>query len=106
MTVSKTGFVVAAALSIAAISQAGHARPGTQSYTCEGVRDLIAQRGAIVMNTTSSHVYRRFVANRSFCSYGERTKRYSVPTRSGRCSLRICVEFDNDDDLFRRGGRN
>ncbi len=71
------------------------ARPSTRSYSCEGVRDYIYHRGAIVMNTKNRSVYRRFVADRSFCQPRESLKRYYAPTRDGQCSLHICREYDN-----------
>lgn len=74
------------------------ARPSTQAFTCAGVQNFVEDRGAVVMNTTKSWVYRRFVADRSYCDRGESTVRYSVPTQSGRCGLRICKEID----FFRR----
>jgi len=73
------------------------ARPSTKSFTCQGVRNFIKDWGAVVMNAKSANVYRRFVANRSFCSPGQVTIGYSVPTKTGRCRLRICVDADIDD---------
>lgn len=74
-------------------STVAHARPSTKSYTCSGVKKLVSKRGAVVLNTKSSSVYRRFVANRSFCNRREETtKSYTVPTKSGKCRLKICYE--------------
>ena len=70
-----------------------HARDTTRAYTCEGVKALVKQRGAVVLDTTSNRVYQRFVSNRSQCSLEEKTSRYYVPTKSGKCQLRICVEL-------------
>lgn len=74
------------------------ARPSTRSFTCEGVRDFVFDRGAVVMNHKSPSLYRRFVANRSYCDFEKVTKRYRVPTRSGSCTLLICIE-----PIWRRG---
>ncbi|MBN4066356.1 hypothetical protein JYT43_00860 [Ahrensia sp. AH-315-G08] len=71
-----------------------NARPSTQTYTCEGVKNYIYNRGAVVMNHKASHLYRRFVANSSYCKSGyPHLKPFSVPTKSGRCSLRICTDL-------------
>ena len=68
------------------------ARPSTKSFTCRGVQDYVQRRGAVVMNTKNSRVYKRFVANRSYCSAFEITETRTVPTRTGGCYLRICWE--------------
>ena len=70
------------------------ARDSTRNYSCSGVKQLIALRGAVVLNTKNQHVYRRFVASRAYCQPDEITKIYSAPTRSGRCRLRICVFYE------------
>ncbi len=81
----------------AAVPVIAEARPSTQSYTCEGVKSLIRQRGAIVMSHKARHLYRRFVDSRYDCdTRSARTKPFSVPTKSGRCRLKICI-----DDRFR-----
>jgi len=72
--------------------QSAEARPSTRSFTCQGVQDYVQRRGAVVMNTKSSRTYRRFVANRSYCSSFEVTETRTVPTKSGGCYLRICWE--------------
>lgn len=76
-----------------------NARSSTKSFTCEGVKDLVYDRGAIVLNTKNRNVYRRFVANRSFCQVEEIVKSYRVPTRTGSCRLLICREI-----TYRRNG--
>jgi len=75
-------------------SGSAEARDTTRNYTCSGAKQLVARNGAIVLNTKNNRVYRRFVANRSYCTFGQVTKRYSVPTKSGRCSLKICIEYE------------
>ncbi len=74
--------------------QKAEARPSTKSYTCNGVRNYVRRRGAVVMNTKRNDIYRRFVANRSFCYPREGLQRFTVPTKSGRCTLYICHEYD------------
>ena len=70
------------------------ARDSTRAYTCGQVRQLIARRGAVVLNTKNQHVYRRFVVHRGFCQPDEITRTYVAPTRSGSCRLKICIEYD------------
>lgn len=96
-----TGLSIAV-LSIFLHPQNANARPSTRAFTCEAVRDFVHDRGAVVMNTKNRSVYRRFVDNRSFCYARETTKRFTVPTRNGRCSLKICAEYEN----FRSFGRD
>ena len=73
---------------------ASQARDSTRNFTCEGVKDLVYDLGAVVLDTKNRHVYRRFVANRSYCTLEQVTKGYWVPTITGRCKLKICVEYD------------
>lgn len=75
-------------------TQSANARPSTQSFTCEGVKAFVNQRGAVVMDTKNNRVYKRFVKNRSFCELVQATARMSVPTKSGRCSLKICKDIN------------
>ncbi|MDD9909619.1 MAG: hypothetical protein OXR62_08005 [Ahrensia sp.] len=84
----------------------GHAeaRPSTKSFTCEDAREFVNQQGAVVMDTKSSRVYRRFVSNRSYCSAFELIEWHFVPTKSGSCSLKICEEPLGKDDKFKFGG--
>jgi len=95
-----SALIAALSITFVAVSTvASDARPSTRSYTCSGVKNFISQRGAVVMNHKSSSLYQRFVSRRSFCDRGETTKRFSVPTKSGKCSLKICAEpifFLND----------
>ena len=95
MTRYATAFLLAAtATALAPIT--AEARPSTKAYTCEGARNFIAARGAVVMDTKNARVYRRFVSSRSQCSAAQRTQRFYAPTKSGDCSLRICVDINVD----------
>ena len=72
------------------------ARPSTKSYTCQGLKELIAKRGAVILATKTQRTYNRFVANPGSCprtSYF--LKRVRVPTKSGQCSLRVCSDEDD-----------
>ena len=78
------------------------ARPSTKSYTCAGVKSLLKQRTAVVMNTTSSRVYRRFVANRYVCrrpGFGGYPEKMTVPTKSGPCRLVFCSPNNPNDRM-------
>ena len=98
LTRNSTLAVIAAVTLISALPQSAEARPSTRSFSCEGVRDLIYDRGALVMNTKNASVYRRFVNDRSFCAHGEGLESYYAPTRSGKCRLKICRDLDFDRD--------
>lgn len=67
------------------------ARDTTRAYTCSQVQALVKQRGAVVLDTKNSSVYKRFVSSRKHCSLEEVTERYTVPTKSGSCRLKICI---------------
>lgn len=86
---------VIAGFNIAAAVYTAEARPSTKSYTCNGVKNLVNKRGAIVMNHKSSSLYRRFVRSVRYCrSPYNTTERFRVPTKTGSCYLRICAEQD------------
>ncbi len=68
------------------------ARQSTTNFTCNGLHDFVDRRGAVVLNTKSGRIYRRFVRDRTFCPLNEKTRRYTVPTRDGGCRLNICYE--------------
>ena len=71
------------------------ARLSTSKYICSDLKDLVFQQGAIVLNTKGTSVYRRFVADQSFCDGDEITRRINVPTKSEKCRLRYCVPSTN-----------
>lgn len=81
-------------------SSVADARPSTQSYTCEGVRHFIDQRGTVVMNTKNASVYRKFYAPHYQCPFSTEHTAHRVPTKSGTCTLYICRE--PREDMFGR----
>lgn len=90
--------VTAITLVLVAISTAS-ARPNTNAFSCDGLNDLIAQKGAVVLNTKSSskyQVYGRFVANRSYCRTNEVLLGFKVPTKTNSCKLKMCIKSEND----------
>lgn len=84
--------VILGSLGASMVTQPAEARPSTRSFTCQGVQEYVQRHGAVVMNTKNPRTYRRFVANRSYCSSFEITETRTVPTKSGGCYLRICWE--------------
>lgn len=94
-----TRYLISTAIALSAmafspvlLSQPAEARPSTKSFTCEGVKDFVRRNRAVVMNHKAPHLYRRFVSSRQQCyNHDDRLARFTVPTRSGRCSLRICA---------------
>lgn len=85
---------VAAFIATSFTIDVAEARPSTKSYPCSALQDLIEQRGAMIMDTKSRNVYKRFVANRSYCTLEEKTKSHRVPAADGTCKLRICYSTD------------
>ena len=71
------------------------ARLSTSKYICSDLKDLVFQQGAIVLNTKGTSVYRRFVADQSFCKGDEVARRINVPTKSEKCRLRYCAPSNN-----------
>jgi hypothetical protein len=85
--------VVIAAFNVVVAVYSAEARPSTKSFTCEGAKNYVRQRGAVVMNHKASHLYRRFVHSFRYCRRpANTTKRFKVPTRTGACYLKICHE--------------
>ena len=77
------------------------ARPSTKSYTCQGLKKFIAQKGKVIMATRSQLTFSIFVSNSGQCPrtsyFLEKTR---VPTKSGQCTVFTCA----DEDV--RSGRN
>ena len=88
--------IAAAAVTTAAVTvplSSAEARPSTRSFTCEGLKDYIYDRGAVVMNHKNSSLYRRFVDSVAYCRHPNNSTRYfKVPTRTGTCRVKICAE--------------
>lgn len=68
------------------------ARQSTTSFTCQALQDYVNRRGAVVMNTKSRHVYKRFVRSRAQCTAFEIIEWRWVPSKTGRCGLKVCWE--------------
>lgn len=91
-TPTAIALAVGAAIVSFALPTSAEARPSTKDFTCSALRDVIRQRGAVVLNTKNANVYRRFVKDRTQCALTETTRGISVPTRDGQCRLRVCHE--------------
>lgn len=58
--------------------------------TCQQVRTLIQDNGAVVL-TTGRHTFDRYVSNRLYCSMPQTAAvPHDVPTRDGMCTLLRC----------------
>lgn len=75
-------------------TQTADARPSTKQFSCQGLKQFIDQRGAVVMDTKNNRVYKRLVKNRSFCELVQSTGRFTVPTTSGTCRVKICRDIN------------
>ena len=93
---SRWGIAAVVLVSMGTSMQA-QARVSTQNYTCSDVKDLIFRQGAIVLNIKGNSVYKRFVADRSFCQANQRLERINVPSKSEKCRLHFCVERVEND---------
>ena len=93
----KSGVFITAITSIVMIGsgyvERVEARPSTKALSCSAVKQLVNQRGGVVLDTKNSRVYKRFVKNRTFCNLEQVTRNISVPSKSGSCRLKICVEI-------------
>jgi len=101
MSIAQNGLIsfVAAVTLCVMVSSTASARPNTSSFTCDGLKELIDQKGAVVLNTKSSstyQVYGRYVANRSYCNSGESLLGIKVPTKSSSCRVKLCIKAEND----------
>ncbi|MDX5594506.1 hypothetical protein [Pseudovibrio sp. SPO723] len=56
------------------------ARPDTRTMTCEQARNLVKQRGAVVL-TTGARTFDRFVVDRRFCQRDEAIRSEWVQTK-------------------------
>ncbi|MDD7910656.1 MULTISPECIES: hypothetical protein [Pseudovibrio] len=79
-------------LVLALTSAAAQARPDVRTMTCQQAKDLVQQKGAIVLSTTA-HNYDRYVAHRGYCSFDEVTQPQWVKTKDvEKCRIgSICV---------------
>ena len=81
-----------AAAAILSASPADAQRPDLRSMSCAQAQGLIASRGAVVMST-GQFTFDRFVANASFCTREEVTRRAYTPTGDNpRCALGLRCE--------------
>lgn len=99
-TPMKLKTTLSTAVAVLCLVGVAEARESTQNYTCSGAKQLVKSKGAIVLNTKNSNIYKRFVANRSYCSIDQIVKFHSVPTKAGRCLLKICVDYEPKEDII------
>ncbi|MEO4000057.1 hypothetical protein [Mesorhizobium sp. CAU 1732] len=88
------------AMAVSLSATAAMARPDTRTMSCDEVRSLIIQNGAIVL-TTGQHTFDRFVAARPFCDYPNIPTRMSVPTTdTNSCIVYNCQRslYDTSDN--------
>jgi len=71
------------------------ARPDSRRMSCYQVQDLVARRGAVVINT-GRHTFERLVSSARYCQPGQIIENYWVPTRDRRSCLAgyICKEYE------------
>jgi hypothetical protein len=101
--------VLLTALGIALITSQAHAISRYQSMrmSCDEVRSVIRDEGAVILRWTSTRVsklprYDRFVSDSRFCSVNEVAAFASVPTQDDRaCTVKKCEMVEPDD--FGRG---
>ena len=73
--------------SLAALAQG---RPDARTMSCERVRSLIAERGAVVL-TTGRHTYDRYVHDGRFCDMGEVARPITITAQGGEpCVVMEC----------------
>ena len=79
------------------------------SLSCNEVKSIVRNEGAVLMRWTSQRVrnlprFERIVARESFCEYYETTDLITIPTADrAECPVLRCERRINDgDDFFRR----
>ena len=101
--------VLLTALGIALIASQAHAISRYQStgMSCDEVRSVISEEGAVILRWQSKTVanlprFDRFVSDSRFCSSNEITAFASVPTSDSRaCTVKKCEPYEPDDDFGR-----
>lgn len=85
------GAVVGMAIIMSMPAHAQSRRANSTAMTCDQVRSMIDQRGAVIMNT-GPNTFDRYVSNRGFCQRTEIAKTDYVPTRdAAKCPVKRCV---------------
>lgn len=89
---------IAAAAAVAATSAFAQGRPDSRTMSCDQVRAMIDERGAVVL-TTGQHTYDRYVRNRWQCfSTAEVGVRAFISTRDTQsCQVWRCEVVDPVD---------
>lgn len=82
-------------------------RYNSTGLSCSKAKSIVRQQGAVIYRYRSSRnasliLYDRFVANGSYCAFGEVLARKTIPTASGKCGLVICRP-SNRGGVRRRG---
>ena len=99
--------VLLTALGIALMATQAHAISRYQSMrmSCDEVRSVIRDEGAVILRWSSKTVanlprYDRFVSDSRFCSVNEVAAFASVPTQDDRsCTVKKCEMVDPEDDF-------
>lgn len=94
-------WAVLAALSLSLFSAEALAisRYNSQSMSCGSIQAAIQREGAAILRYSSARtpglpLYDRYVANGSYCSYGEYAELVSVPASdTGSCLVLVCKEI-------------
>ncbi len=90
--------LVSSVLALGFAMPVAEARVNTVNLSCRQAQDIVHSRGAIVMST-GRNTYDRFVADRSYCPFGDYVKRAYVPTRDRRsCDIGFICTPDSPLD--------
>lgn len=74
------------------------ARPDARKMTCKQAKQLVLDRGAVVV-TTGQYTYRRFVSNLRYCDYWEQLSTARTKTKDNpKCRIGYICE-DRMDNL-------
>jgi len=83
MRILSAGCLSLAILATATPPTFAASRPDTRSMTCAEVRQLVRQRGAVLL-TTDQHTYGRYVSGQAYCESGLYANYSPVVTRDAK----------------------
>ncbi len=95
----KRAILLALSLSLVPAAALAISRYNSQTMTCDSIRAAINREGAAILRYSSARtpglpLYDRYVADGSFCSYGEYAEAAWIPARdTGSCPVLVCKEI-------------
>jgi len=101
--IMKATILLAMALSLVSIEAHAISRYNSRSMSCDRIQAAIHQEGAVILRYSSARnpglpLYDRYVANGSYCSYGEFAQAEWVPASdTPSCPVQRCAQITYDE---------